>query len=245
MRRLLVGIVLSLWLAGCQAARQVPAPPQDGAGLAATHGTNAAASRTPRARPSPPAGPTGPRRRGWLSKEALSGNPVMYVAAGNEVLLYSLQGGSPIGVISDGVAEAYGLFVDAASNLYVCNQKGSSVTVYPPGQTTPSFKYSQGLSRPLYAAADANRLFVGNAGGGAIVEYALGNGQVQNTIQSLGTEVDGIDFDTAGNLYAAYRNGDGDASGGIEYFPQGSGTGQDLGIVLDAPQGVTFDSNDD
>ena len=81
----------------------------------------------------------------------------MYVAAGNEVLLYSLQGGSPIGVISDGVAEAYGLFVDAASNLYVCNQKGSSVTVYPPGQTTPSFKYSQGLSRPLYAAADANR----------------------------------------------------------------------------------------
>jgi hypothetical protein len=166
----------------------------------------------------------------------------VYVADGDQVVLFPRRAvyPQPVGIISDGVSEAYGVFVDAKSNLYVCNQSGS-VTVYPPGQTSPSFTYSSGLSRPLYAAADSQRLFVGNANGGTIVEYSLGNAQPNYMLQTPGVETDGLALDDNGNLYAAYRTGNGDTDGGIVVFEQGTGTGQDLGITLDAPQGLAID----
>jgi hypothetical protein len=48
-------------------------------------------------------------------------------------------------------------------------------------------------------------------------------------------------LDGAGNLYAAYRNS---IESGIEYFAQGSGPGQNLGMTLEAPQGLVVDAND-
>jgi hypothetical protein len=118
---------------------------------------------------------------------------LIYVANGDEVVIFTeKERHSAEGMITDGVTSAYGLFVDAQLNLYVCNQNENNVQVYPAGQTAPSFSYSSGLSRPLYAVADSARLFVGNANNGFIVEYALGNGQPQYTLQTNGTEVDGI-----------------------------------------------------
>jgi len=191
--------------------------------------------------PSPPAAHHANRGPGWLSTRAASGQNLIYVANGDEIVVFpDEKNAQPAGLITTGVTSAYGLFVDAQLNLYVCNQRENNVEVYPAGQTSPSFTYSTGLSRPLYAVADATRLFVGNAsGGGVIVEYALGNAQPAYTLQSLGTEVDGITEDGTGNLYAAYRNG---SAGGIEYFAQGTGSGEDLGISLTAPQGLVVDA---
>jgi hypothetical protein len=194
----------------------------------------------PRARPSPAT-----RRRrygpGWLSPRAKSGKRLVYVTNIGSILIFPRESDNPnpIGEISDGITSAYGAFVDAALNLYVTNQDGS-VAVYPLGQTSPSFTYTSGLSRPLYSVADSHRLFVGNANSGQVVEYALGNGSPQYTLQSLGGEVDGVALDSAGNLYAAYRGGEG--GGGVEFWPQGAGTGQNLGIHLNAPQGLAIDS---
>jgi hypothetical protein len=178
--------------------------------------------------------------RGWLAAGAAAGQDLLYVTSGDGVVVFSNPPHHPkeVGELTSGIDSPYGLFVDTNLNLYVCNQSGS-VVVFPPGQTSPSFTYSSGLSRPLYAVADASHLFVGNAGTGAIVEYALGNGQPVATLQTFGVEVDGMALDSASDLYAAYRTGDGPTDGGIEYFPSDGGAGKDLGITLDAPQGLT------
>jgi hypothetical protein len=202
----------------------------------------AAFARAVDATPSPPAVRHPSRGRGWLSKRAASGQHLIYVANSDEVVIFSeKERHSPVGVITDGVTSAYGLFVDAQLSLYVCNQSENNVQVYPAGHIAPGFSYSSGLSWPLYAVADSTRLFVGNANNGFIVEYTLGNGQPQYTLETNGTEVDGITLDAAGNLYAAYRNS---IESGIEYFAQGSGPGQNLGMTLEAPQGLVVDAND-
>ena len=67
-----------------------------------------------------------------------------------------------------------------------------------------------------------------------MTEYALGNDTPQYTLQTPGVEADGINLDADGNLYVAYRKGDGRRAGGIEYFAQGVGPGKDLDIRLTA-----------
>jgi len=200
-------------------------------------------TRSIHATASPPAAHAKPAGPGWISPAAASGQGLIYVANGGAVLIFpNSSQSSPVGTITTGVNGAYGIFVDVYLNVYVCNSAANTVTVYAPGQITPSSTYAMNLSRPLYAVADANRLFVGNANGGAIVEFALGNAQSGYTLQTLGAEVDGLALDRAGNLYAAYRTSDGDGAGGIEYFAGGTGAGRDLGITLDGPQGLLVDS---
>jgi hypothetical protein len=200
-------------------------------------------TRSIHATASPPAAHAKPAGPGWISPAAASGQGLIYVANGGAVLIFpNSSQSSPVGTITTGVSGAYGIFVDAYLNVYVCNSAANTVTVYAPGQITPSSTYAMNLSRPLYAVADPNRLFVGNANGGAIVEFALGNAQSGYTLQTLGAEVDGLALDRAGNLYAAYRTSDGDGAGGIEYFAGGTGAGRDLGITLDGPQGLLVDS---
>jgi hypothetical protein len=183
--------------------------------------------------------PPGP---GWLAPQAASGKNLIYVANSNEVVIFpkDVKNAPPIGKITDGVSSAYGLYVDQARNLYVCNQGENTVKVYDPGTTTPHFTYSDNLHRPLYAIADSRRVFVGNADSGTIVIYEIGKDKAERVLHTLGAEVDGMSFGTAGYLYAAYRARGG--AGGIEKFPPGGiGSGVDLGISLNAPQGVVVD----
>ncbi|MBV8530909.1 MAG: hypothetical protein JO104_06295 [Candidatus Eremiobacteraeota bacterium] len=178
-----------------------------------------------------------PKSRGWISPAAKRGH-LVYVADGNQVLIYPEAGNNPppVGSISDGVTSAYGLYVDRRGNLYVVNEYGPNVSVYAPGSTTPSMTYYEGLSRPLYPIVDHDgNLFVSNANYGTVVEYLRGGSTPHEVLQTAGSEADGMDFDSAGNLYVAYRNGD---NGGIEEFPRGSTQGHVLGMALNQPQGV-------
>jgi hypothetical protein len=192
--------------------------------------------------PSPPPAPRVPAGPGWLSPQAAQAKNLIYVADYNRVLIFpkGIRNSPPIGKITDGVTSAVGLYVDGDKNLYVPNQYEDNVRVYAPGKTSPSFTYSDHLARPLFVIADSRRVFVGNSGSGQIVIYAKGKNKAERILQSLGAEVDGINFGTAGYLYATYRARGGD--GGIEKFPPGGlGKGVDLGIYLNAPQGLVID----
>ena len=108
---------------------------------------------------------------------------------------------------------------------------------YARGATSPSAVYSQDLHRPLYPIVDAQGdLFVGNADNGTVVEYLAGSTSAYQVLQTSGSEADGMDFDSLGNLYVAYRSSSG--TGSIETFAPGSTQGQVIGMVLNQPQGV-------
>ncbi|HEY1868654.1 MAG TPA: hypothetical protein VGG70_10200, partial [Candidatus Cybelea sp.] len=144
-------------------------------------------------------------------------------------------------MITSGVSNPWGLYVDKNGTLYVANQTGS-VTVYPAGSLYPSATYTQNLDRPLYPIADQyGDLFVGNAGtSGTVVEYLAGSTSTYRVLQTPGTEVDGMDFDQQGNLYVAYRNGF--TGGSVEEFAPGSTQGQILGMTIRQPQGLIVDA---
>jgi DNA-binding beta-propeller fold protein YncE len=200
------------------------------------------AVRVPSAYGTPGAAPV--RRaatHGWFAAPAAPGR-LVYVAAGNEVLIYAERDRDkpPVGEITDGVEGAYGLCTDRHGNLYVANADGDSVTVYPPGKTSPSRTYTGHLSRPLYPLVDREgQLWVGNANG-AVVEFSR-DGQVEEVLKTAGNEADGMDFDSKGNLYVAYRTSY-DGAGSIEEFTPGSTQGTILGMSLNQPQGVIVTS---
>jgi streptogramin lyase len=183
-----------------------------------------------------------PEAAGWLPPAAKHG-PRIYVANGNQVLIFPEKGELqiPIGLITAGVNSAYGLFVDKDGNLYVANNGNSTVTVYPPGATSPSQTYSQGLSYPLYPIVDSSgNLWV--SGNGTVIEYLKGSTSVHQVLQSPGSETDGMDFDREGNLYVAYRNST-VIPGSIEEFSPGDAHGVSLGMTLNQPQGLIVDKN--
>ncbi|HEY2473873.1 MAG TPA: hypothetical protein VGI19_03635 [Candidatus Cybelea sp.] len=223
-------VLVAFFLAGCGGAApstSLQANALDAGGI----GANAVASPPPLVR-------KGPKPRGWISSAYRHGY-VAYVADDNAIKIYPQEGvhRKPVGEITEGVESAYGLYVDGRRNLYVCNQYENSVEVYPLGSTAPSKTYTQDLARPLYPIVDASGdLFVGNANNGTVVEYPAGKKKPSEVLQTEGTEADGMDFDSSGNLYVAYRSYY--DTGGVEVFPKGSTQGHDLGIQLNQPQGL-------
>ncbi|HEX3369355.1 MAG TPA: hypothetical protein VHS56_07270 [Candidatus Cybelea sp.] len=175
--------------------------------------------------------------RGWLSPAALSGQPLIYVADGQRVLIYPEEnGGSPIGEITNGVTSAYGLCVDRYRNIYLTNWRNNTVEMYPHGGLNPSRIYKEHLRGPLYAVVDRRgNLFVGNGGGGEVIEFSAGSIKARRHAQSDGSEADGLDLDRHGNLYVAYRNSSG---AGIDRFSPDLQHRENLGISLVQPQGL-------
>jgi hypothetical protein len=108
--------------------------------------------------------------------------------------------------------------------------------MYPPGSVNPSREYSASLREPLYAVVNhQGNLFVSNADGGTVTEFLAGSTTVRRSVQSEGTEADGMDFDRHGNLYVAYRNSSG---AGIDRFSPDLQHRRNLGISLVQPQGL-------
>ncbi|HEY1682797.1 MAG TPA: hypothetical protein VGF98_14220 [Candidatus Tumulicola sp.] len=178
----------------------------------------------------------GAKPLGWMQKGAPSS--VIYVAAGNRVMVYPENGSNPpaVGSITNHVANAWGLFVDGRRNLYVANNK--SISAYHPRALTPFIVYSD-PDRPMYVVLDhAGRLYAANHNG-TVTEYPPHQTKPDRTLQTPGVEADGINLDTANNLYVAYRGGS--TSGSIEEFAPNSTQGRILGMQLVAPQGLQLD----
>lgn len=247
--------IRTLWLgaaaalaAGCSAANQAsqnPALPSSAGSGASVSVPTADGSPAPLARK----GPAGP---GWLSPALRNGTsgPVMYTAQQNDddVLIYPEAGTNqaPIGKITNGISQPWGLWVDKSGNLYVANSSGK-VTVYAPGSVDPSATYTKDLYRPLYVIADqAGDVFAGNGNGnkgGTVVEFLPGSASAHQVLQTPGTEADGMDFDQQGNLYVAYRGGmKRGGLGSVEKFAPGSTQGQVIGMKVHQPQGLIVDN---
>lgn len=141
-----------------------------------------------------------------------------------------------IGAITDGINDAYGLFVDGKRDLFVANKL--TITAYHPGTVHPWIVYSDS-ARPLYVVTDrAGRLYASNYDG-TVSEYPPRQTTPDRTLQTPGMEADGISLDAASNLYVAYR--DANQYGSIEKFPPNSKNGSILGMQLLAPQGLQLD----
>ena len=104
----------------------------------------------------------------------------MYVSAfnNNYVDIYETKGShqAPIGTITAGLAGPEGMAVDKGRNLYVTNTDNNTVTVYPPGSTSPTAAtYSQGVNEPagVCVGKDGTAYIVNLAG--TVAEYAKGS----------------------------------------------------------------------
>jgi streptogramin lyase len=116
---------------------------------------------------------------------------------------------NPVGSITTGISEPQGLAVDASGNLYVANTGNATVTIYPPGGSTPSLTLSQDLPVPAAVAVDSKGdVWVSNEEGGytgSLVEFPAGQ-TIPSTVIT-GVNPLGIAVDSADNLYAeSYNN---------------------------------------
>jgi DNA-binding beta-propeller fold protein YncE len=238
-RQSVLGAIALVSLAACASAGTRAAPPIVPIGSAPQGALERAlfVAASPAPNGSANAGP------GWLTAEATLGNYLIYVANGRQVTLFPKQGFNrpPVGELTGGVGSAYGLFLARDKDLYVTNWLNDNVTVYPRGATEPKITYAEQLSRPLYSVADAQNVYVGNANNGKIIVFEKGNTKPIGSLTTFGVEVDGLAFDKAGDLYAAYRRSDDRDDGGIEFFRPPASQGTDLGINVTAPQGVVVD----
>ncbi|MGC2407064.1 MAG: hypothetical protein WA431_11710 [Candidatus Cybelea sp.] len=80
-----------------------------------------------------------------------------------------------------------------------------------------------------------------NQHGGTVVDYLSGSTNAYRVLQTSGAEADGVDFDSQGNLYVAYRTSDRKRHS-IEEFAPGSTHGKVLGMTLNEPQGLIVDN---
>jgi serine/threonine-protein kinase len=181
-----------------------------------------------------------------MAPDANSKHPWLYVSGfnSNNVAIFDLaKVGSPqIGSITRGVKGPCGMAVDSSGTLYVANDVGSNVTIYPPGAVAPSLTLATSLTQPTSTAVDgAGNVFVTNRNVARtiaeVVVFPPGQTTPSLTITS-GTLTDIIDeaLDPAGNLYVADRRN------GVAEIPGGTSQVVPLGLGgLTSAGGITID----
>jgi NHL repeat len=190
------------------------------------------------------------RRAGWLSPAAKRCKQKLFVSSYwlDYVSIYCAKLGrhnqAPIGEITDGISGPEGAVTDAKGNLYVSNTTGNSVTEYPRGSTTASFTYSAELSYPAGVAVDSSQnVYVTNLGSGSITVFPQGSNTPSSALSGLPYPID-VALDASGNVYVtSYTTSF--SSGEILEYAHGSTQGTNLGIVTDAPGGITLDKSAD
>ncbi len=187
-------------------------------GLSGTESPALSSSGIPRPSSTPLYQPNrGAKPLGWMCKNC-SLQSAIYVAASDRVVIYPESGlnRAPIGAVSNHVAGAWGLFVDAKHNLFVANN--GSISAYQSGKSVSVLSFYSDGHRPMYVVTDSTgRLYAANRDG-TITESNRRQTKPDRTLQTAGSEADGINVDYANNLYVAYR-GEGDI-GSIEDFPR-------------------------
>jgi hypothetical protein len=185
-----------------------------------------------------------PRAGGWT--HAAKGQHLIYLSddgnSGTGAIEIYPAGGqtqSPIGSITNGIADPQGIATDTAGNLYVANSGANTVTVYPPGQTSPSTTYSSGVGTPYDVSVGKDgTVYVANAfatsGGGSVTEYPAGSTYPNLTITNGSQNAVATVLDKANNLYVACYSF---STSGVEVdkYAPGSTNGTNLALDLPAP----------
>lgn len=156
------------------------------------------------------------------------------------VNVYSTQGQGqpPVATITAGISAPAGLAVDASGNLYVANSGNNTVTVYAPGQTTPSATYSSGISTPLGVAVGSDgTLYVANETGGAsyagsVTEYPSGSTTPSVTIELPGQYAISVALDSSNGLYVSWFDASSFDIAIYKYPSEGSSGGHNLNLDL-------------
>jgi streptogramin lyase len=175
------------------------------------------------------------RGKSWMLPEAKSDSdkPWLYVSdtTGNAVYIYALKGShaSQIGEITNEIDVPFAATVDSSGNLYVVNRSSQgSVTIYPPGETSPSLTLSKDLTYPEGVAVDASgNVWVTNRGstpGIAVFPPGSTTPSAYITGNLIRYPLEDF-FDQHGNLYFA------DAETGVSKIPSGSQHPVSLGLL--------------
>ena len=94
-------------------------------------------------------------------------------------------------LLSTGISDPVSLVVDSAGNLYVANFGASDVTVYAPGNTSPSYTISDGIGAARALTLDPNgNLYVANASLNDVTIYAPGT---QTPLRTISKQVNAPD----------------------------------------------------
>ena len=92
---------------------------------------------------------------------------------------------------ASGFGNAYGIALDAAGNIYVANQSGSTISKVTPGGTVSTF--ASGITAPQGLAMDsAGNLYATTTSGGQIVMVTPGGGTSPATAPSLASTIASI-----------------------------------------------------
>jgi sugar lactone lactonase YvrE len=185
---------------------------------------------------------------GWLAPAAKSCKDKLYVSSYhlNYVSIYCTKGHNqaPIGQITDGIGGPEGANTDRRGNLYVTNTNANTVTEYARGSTTPSFTYSSGLASPAGVAVDGKQnVYVSSLSPASIEVFPQNVNSPTLKIATVPYPID-LALDAAANLYVTSYTPN-FANGEIIEYPPGSSKGTTLGIVTDAPGGITLDKAGD
>jgi hypothetical protein len=156
------------------------------------------------------------------------------------VYVYSTQGQGqqPIATITAGISTPAGLAVDGSGNLYVANSGNNTVTVYAPGQTTPSATYSSGISTPLGVAVGSDgTLYVANETGsasyaGSVTEYPSGSTTPSVTIELPSEYAISVALDSSNGLYVSWFDASSFGIAIYKYPSEGSSGGHNLNLDL-------------
>lgn len=210
-------------------------------------GTGAVTSALPGSRP---ALGTGSMVRSEGALEA-AGDGRIYVSDARSSSVSVYEKISPhhfVGTITQGISGPNALAVDSAGDLFVSNVDNATVTVYPPGSSTPSKTYSRGfqqrLVNPLTVAVGpdgtmylVNYTQIGNQS--QVLVYPPGHMSATMAIDLTGG-ADGLALDPSGNLYVSENT---QTDGRVLEFAPGSKTGHDLGISVHFAGGLAFDKH--
>lgn len=75
--------------------------------------------------------------------------------------------------ITNGVQSPSGVAFDLTGTMYVADKGKNAIVVFPPGSTTPSLTFANGINGPAGMVIDGSYLYVANAVGGNLAEYRL------------------------------------------------------------------------
>jgi hypothetical protein len=228
---------LATFVAGCSGGSlQIPASNTAASALGQAPGREAMSLR--RAAPNP--------SHGFMQPLDAETNLVYMSSWGTaSVVDVFTTSGKQVGQISNGLVEPQGLFVDAASNLWVANM--TNVLVYPHGGLSPSRTLADPVGAPIDVTVCPNGTAyvadfydTSNSNHASIQIYAGGSTTPTGTLDY--TTVYRNQFltcDRAGNVFAAILIGESVGDGRVIEFPLGQEAGaKEIGITLQSPGGI-------